>query len=242
MGGHTPPGAAARHPAAAPSAYEKTDADPRSIVRVGDRADRRRGPRRRGRLRALPRARRARGAAATRRRRRWRGPTEGRLPPEPRLQTAPAGDLAALREEEQRALGRLRVGGRGGGRGAHPDRGGDGAVRRRDARPRRAARRGRAVRRAAVRGRRHRPRPRPEAPMKAPVLAALIALAPAVGAGAARRPGAAAEPAGARPAILQRGRLRPAAGRDRAPRHRRCATSRAARSASATSSARGRWC
>ena len=29
---------------------------------------------------------------------------EGRLPPEPRLQTAPAGELAALVEDEQRAL------------------------------------------------------------------------------------------------------------------------------------------
>lgn len=102
MGGHTPP---APRPPIPPGtvAYEKEDADPRAIVRVATvlivitvialaGAF--------GLFRALG-ARQARqdppppplGRSE-----------EGRLPPEPRLQTAPAGELAALVAEDQRAL------------------------------------------------------------------------------------------------------------------------------------------
>jgi hypothetical protein len=102
MGGHAPP---APRPAIPPGAvaYEKTDVDARSIVRVaiglavvivgsvgiafglfrllGERAESSDPP-------PPPLSR----------------PAEGRRAPEPRLQTAPAADLAALQEEERRAL------------------------------------------------------------------------------------------------------------------------------------------
>jgi len=102
MGGHAAP---APLPVIPPGtiAYEKTDVDTRSIVRVaiflavviagaagiafgvfrllGERAERNDPP-------APPLSR----------------PAEGRLAPEPRLQTAPAADLAVLQEAERRAL------------------------------------------------------------------------------------------------------------------------------------------
>jgi hypothetical protein len=102
MGGHAAP---APMPVIPPGAvtYEKTDVDARSIVRVGmvlavmtvgavgiafglfrllgARAERNDPP-------PPPLSRSA----------------EGRLAPEPRLQTAPAADLAAVQEEERRAL------------------------------------------------------------------------------------------------------------------------------------------
>jgi hypothetical protein len=102
MGGHAAPAPLPVIPPGA-IAYEKTDVDARSIVRVaivlafviagaagvafgvfrllGERAERSDPP-------APPLSR----------------PAEGRLAPEPRLQTAPAADLAALQEEERRAL------------------------------------------------------------------------------------------------------------------------------------------
>jgi hypothetical protein len=102
MGGHAPP---APRPVIPPGAiaYEKTDVDTKAIFRVaivlavltagaagvafglfrflGQRAERNDPP-------APPLSR----------------PAEGRRAPEPRLQTAPAADLAALQEEERRAL------------------------------------------------------------------------------------------------------------------------------------------
>ena len=102
MGGHAPP---APMPVIPPGAvaYEKTDVDARSIVRVGmvlavvtvgavgiafglfrflgERVERNDPP-------PPPLSR----------------PAEGRQAPEPRLQTAPAADLAAVQEEERRAL------------------------------------------------------------------------------------------------------------------------------------------
>ena len=102
MGGHAAP---APRPPIPPGtiAYEKTDIDPRSIVRVaivltvvtvgavamafglfrflGQRAEQSDPP-------PPPLSR----------------PAEGRLAPEPRLQPSPAADLAALQEEESRAL------------------------------------------------------------------------------------------------------------------------------------------
>jgi hypothetical protein len=102
MGGHTPP---APRPPIPPGAvaFEKEDADPRAIVRTATV------------LIAVSVAAavaafllfRALGARETR-----QDPPppplsrseEGRLPPAPRLQTAPAGELRALREEEHAAL------------------------------------------------------------------------------------------------------------------------------------------
>lgn len=102
MGGHAPP---APRPPIPPGAvaYEKTDVDARSIVRIaiflavatagsagiafgvfrllGERAERNDPP-------APPLSR----------------PAEGSRAPEPRLQTAPAADLASIEEEERRAL------------------------------------------------------------------------------------------------------------------------------------------
>jgi hypothetical protein len=108
---HTPAEAMGGHAAPAPLpvippgtiAYEKTDADVRSVARIvlaiavmtacaagiafglfrllGERAERNDPP-------APPLSR----------------PADGRRAPEPRLQTAPAADLAAVREEEQRLL------------------------------------------------------------------------------------------------------------------------------------------
>ena len=102
MGGHAPP---APRPAIPPGtvAFEKEDADPRSIVRVATvliiisvlaavGAF--------GLFRALG-ARQARQDPPPP----PLGRSEvGRLPPEPRLQTAPPAELAALVAEEQRAL------------------------------------------------------------------------------------------------------------------------------------------
>lgn len=102
MGGHAPP---APRPVIPPGAvaYEKTDVDARSITRVaivlvvavagaagvglglfrllGERAEHNDPP-------PPPLSR----------------PAEGSRAPEPRLQTAPAADLAALQDEERRAL------------------------------------------------------------------------------------------------------------------------------------------
>ena len=102
MGGHAAP---APHPPIPPGAiaYEKTDIDARSITRIaialavltvgsagiafglfrllGERAEGNDPP-------PPPLSR----------------PAEGRRPPEPRLQTAPLADLAAIQEEERRAL------------------------------------------------------------------------------------------------------------------------------------------
>ena len=102
MGGHAPP---APRPPIPPGtvAFEKEDADPRSIVRVATAL-------------IVVSILAAVGAFAVFRalgaREARQDPPppplgrseEGRLPPEPRLQTAPAGELAALVEEEQRAL------------------------------------------------------------------------------------------------------------------------------------------
>jgi hypothetical protein len=102
MGGHAAPAPRPVIPPGA-NAYEKTDVDAKSIVRVaiafavvtvgaaaialglfrllGDREEGSDPP-------PPPLSR----------------PAEGRLAPEPRLQTAPAADLAAVQEEERRAL------------------------------------------------------------------------------------------------------------------------------------------
>jgi len=102
MGGHAAPAPLPVIPPGA-IAYEKTDVDARSIVRIvivlaaiiagaagiafglfrllGERAEGSDPP-------APPLSR----------------PAEGRRAPEPRLQTAPAADLAAIQEEERRAL------------------------------------------------------------------------------------------------------------------------------------------
>lgn len=102
MGGHAAPAPLPVIPPGA-IAYEKTDVDARSIVRIaivlavviagaagiafgvfrllGERAERNDPP-------PPPLSR----------------PAEGRLAPEPRLQTAPPADLAAVQEEERRAL------------------------------------------------------------------------------------------------------------------------------------------
>jgi hypothetical protein len=102
MGGHTPP---APHPPIPPGtvAYEQTDVHAGSVVRVAT---------------VLIVISIAAAAAAfilfrmlgTREARQDPPPPplaraeEGRLPPAPRLQTAPASELAALREEERLAL------------------------------------------------------------------------------------------------------------------------------------------
>jgi hypothetical protein len=102
MGGHTPP---APRPPIPPGtvAYEKGDADPGSIVRVATALI----------VISVLAAVGAFGlfrALGSREARMDPPPPplgrsdEGRLPPEPRLQTAPAGELAALVEDEQRAL------------------------------------------------------------------------------------------------------------------------------------------
>ncbi len=102
MGGHQPP---APRPPIPPGtvAYEKTDVDPKSIVRVAL-------------VLIVVTVFAAVGGFAlfrllgTREAREDPPPPplgrseEGRLPPAPRLQTAPASELAALREEERLAL------------------------------------------------------------------------------------------------------------------------------------------
>lgn len=102
MGGHEPP---APRPPIPPGtvAYEQTDADPGSIVRVATAL-------------IVVSILAAVGAfflfrlLAGREARQDPPPPplaraeEGRLPPAPRLQTAPASDLATVRAEEQRAL------------------------------------------------------------------------------------------------------------------------------------------